>query len=63
MIYTPVNTWPGMSFSDSHYLNNIRIKAVYEWPGNRGALCLPIKKGKLSQCFVKVLSVHPSMAE
>lgn len=67
MIYTPVNTWPGMSFSDSHYLNNIMfvIKGLRQFMSGQGTgePCLSIKKGKLSRCFVKFLSVHPSMAE
>lgn len=38
MIYTPVNTWPGMSFSDSHYLNNIMfvIKGLRQFMSGQG---------------------------
>lgn len=38
MIYTPVNTWPGMSFFDSHYLNNIMfvIKGLRQFMSGQG---------------------------
>lgn len=53
MIYTPVNTWPGMSFSHSHYLNNIMfvIKGLRQFMSGQGT-------GEPCVCPLKRESFH-----